>query len=85
MLRCRLLYCSVSSAREVDEGVEVTSVNSAAVRFLENELDGGFELLSGNEKVSVRSEEPEEIGDIMWTGEEVVRIDPLEAIEVGMA
>lgn len=40
-----------------------------------------------NEKASVRSEDdPEEMGEIMWTGEEaVVRIsDPFEAIEAGM-
>jgi hypothetical protein len=65
----------------------MTSVRSAAVRFLENEmLDGGFELLRENEKVSVRSEgDPEDIGEIMWKGEEeVVRISDLfEAIEVG--
>ena len=66
----------------MDEGVEMTSVKLAAVRFLENDdiPDGGFELLR-KEKVLVRSEDdPEEMGEIIWIGEEeVVRIsDPFE-------
>jgi hypothetical protein len=60
-----LVTRSVSSERDVDEGVERTSENSAAGRFFGRELpDPGPVEVKGNKTVSVRPEdELENVGE----------------------